>query len=103
VITLIITLASITAYLATGATLAIRSLPRAWETARKHWGESMAPASVKGMTIAMFTLWPFYLSVLAFNSGLGRIIDRGDPRAVAEKIRQQQERIANLERELGIR
>jgi hypothetical protein len=95
---LLITLSVIAAYLAAGWRIAMRSLPRAWSNARDEWGscEDFIRTSVKGQTICMFLFWPVYLSVRAVSDRLGGVIDAGDP----ERLKA---RIAELERELGIR
>jgi len=104
-ITLTITLASITAYMAAGYYAALRNLPRAWGKARDSWYgiDDTVRTSVKGQTIAMFTLWPAYLTLIFASDRLSRFVEAADPEVAAEKIRQQERRIAQLERDLGIR
>ena len=97
---LLIALSGAAVYLAAGWRIAVRGLPRAWANARHEWGggygDDLVRTSVKGQTICMFLFWPVYLSVRAASARLGRVIDTGDP----ERLKA---RIAELERELGIR
>src|SRR6266496_4320474 len=102
-ITLIITLASIIAYLTIGYRAALRNLPRAWAEARKQWGSWNAEASVKGRTICMFLFWLFYIPGRAIGDQFNRVIRDADPQVAATKIKDHQERIRELERELGMR
>lgn len=98
-VVLLITLSGATVYLAAGWRIAMRHLPRAWASARAEWGicgEDYIRGSVKEQTAAMFLFWPVYLSVRAASARLGRVVDAGDP----ERLKA---RIAELERELGIR
>ena len=94
---LLIALFAAAVYLAVGWRIAVRSLPRAWANARSHWSfEDSARESVIVQTVCMFLLWPVYLSIRTASARLGRVIDEGDP----ERLK---DRIAELERELGIR
>ncbi len=102
-ITLIITLASIIAYLTAGYRAALRNLPRAWAGARKQWGSWNAEASVKGRTICMFLFWFFYIPGRAIGDWFNRVITDADPEVAARKMKEQQARIRELERELGMR
>jgi hypothetical protein len=104
VTTLAIVLAAIAAYLTAGAAIARRHLPRAWAKARDFWCESgNIRGSVKAQTIAMFLLWPVMLAGLAVTGRLDHVIDAADPVMLARKIGERDRRIAQLEREAGIR
>lgn len=103
-ITLIITLASIWFYFLCGWLAAVRNLPRAWREARAFWHDSdMARTSVKTRTAFMLLLWVFYIPGRAICDWFGHVVDAGDPEVLADRIRAQQKRIAELEREAGIR
>ena len=98
-VVLLIALPGAAVYLVAGWRIAVRNLPRAWAKTRGEWGtlgEDYIRGSVKTQTACMFLFWPVYLTVTATSDRLGRVVDAGDP--VRLKAR-----IAELERELGIR
>lgn len=103
-ITLISTLASIVFYFLAGWLAAVRNLPRAWAESRKQWKlEDLARDSVKARTASMVMFWPFYLPGRAIGVFFGHVIDAGDPEVIARKSKDQQVRIAQLEKDLGLR
>jgi len=104
-ITLIITLASVMFYFLFGWLAAVRNLPRAWTEARKQWRgmEDTAKESVIGRTICMFLFWIFYLPGRAVSTFICHVVDAGDPKVLEDKVREQNRRIRELEKELGIR
>jgi hypothetical protein len=94
---LIIVLSCAALYLAAGWHIALRCLPRSWVNARATWSDKdMIRVSVKQQTAFMFLAWPAYLTIRVLSAQLGRVVDAGDP----QKLKK---RIAELERELGIR
>jgi len=104
VITLIITLASVTAYFTAGWACAVHNLPRAWREARDFWHDSeLARTSVKARTVFMLLLWVFYIPGRAVGDWFGHAVDARDPKVTEDKVREQARHIAKLERELGIR
>lgn len=101
-ITLIIALFSVIAYLFFGWVAALRNLPRAWAEAREHASYDMT-GSARARTLLMFLFWPFYIPGRAIGTVFFHVVDAGDPEVVAKKMREQQKRIDQLERDLGIR
>jgi hypothetical protein len=103
-VVLLIALSGAAVYLVAGWRIAVRNLPRAWEHARSEWGggfdsqmqRDLIRSSVRGQVVAMILFWPVILTYLALSARLDRAVDAGDP--VRLKAR-----IAELERELGIR
>lgn len=91
------------AYLGIGTGLAKWDLPRLWNAARHDWSSSdSARESVQMMTLCTVLFWPFRMPWLALWSLTGRAIDRGDPQRLENELREAQQRIAELERDLGI-
>ncbi len=102
--TLIITLTSIWFYFLFGWLAAVRNLPRAWREARDFWHDSdMARTSVKARTVFMLLFWVFYIPGRAIGEWFGHVVDTADPRIVEDKVRKQEQRIRQLERDLGLR
>ena len=98
-----IAIIAVCAYLIAGWRIAIRQLPRAWASAREAWSyDDTQLGSVKGQTLGMFLFWPVYLTVRRISDRLGDVAGKGDPVALARKVAERDERIAQLERELGI-
>lgn len=99
-----ITIASVMFYLLAGTLAATRNLPRAWAEARNQWcSDEMVRTSVKARTVCMLLFWPFYIPARIVGVFFGHVIDSGDPEVIAAKVRKQQQRIAQLERDLGLR
>lgn len=99
-----IVLASIAAYLAMGWWLAMRDLPQAQIRARRHWHyNDTIRSSVKEQTVSMCLVWPVLSPLRAFSCRLDEAIDARDPDLLAAKVAERDQRIAQLERELGMR
>jgi len=91
------------AYFSIGWYLARRDLPRAWAAARKEYTkEKYVLARVKEDTTATLFFWPVVLPVRAFGGAVEKTAVEHDPREKDRRIREQEKRIAELERELGI-
>lgn len=100
----LIALAGVAAYLAVGWRMAVRGLPVAWANARREWHlEATIRGSVKAQTICMLLFWPVFLTVRAVSARLGTVIDAGDPVRLKAQVAERDARIAEMERELGIR
>lgn len=103
---LIITLATITSYFAIGFTWSKRMLPKWWEIAREdnaHWftpeyKRQYTRGSVKSQYFWKAVAWPFFALF-----GLDSVIDKHDPERIKKENDSREQRIRDLERELGIR
>jgi hypothetical protein len=97
-------LAVAAAYLFAGWRIAMSQLPRAWETARQTWyAEDNIRSSVREQTWCMAFFWPLIMPSRVLSRRMDARIDRGDPVALARKVADRDRRIAQLERELGIK
>lgn len=97
-------LAGLAAYLAAGWHIARKRLPRAWAKARENWHfDNSIRSSVRWQTIGTCLVWPAVLLWCAIAARMDQVIDAGDPVELERKIRDRDRRIAQLEREAGIR
>jgi len=91
------------AYFWIGWRMAIAGLPAAWDGARRAWDlDSNQRIFVRGRMITTTFFWPLVLPGRAVIRKLDATADAADPVALAARIREQDARIAQLERELGI-
>lgn len=104
-------LACLAAYFGVGWRLAKWDMPRAWagairENSSSYDGEvyeDMARQSVAFQTMGTIILWPvmipFWRLLVPAIKGA---VEQGDPRALQREIKARDERIAELEKELGL-
>lgn len=104
-ITLLVVLGSIAAYLLIGALVARVSMPALWARALKEHSNSSAGytdwargAVVTGVVVR-WCFWPF----MGPYELLARRIDAADPRELERRNKEQARRIEELERELGVK
>jgi hypothetical protein len=110
----------LTAYLFIGWRLAIRRLPALWEEARRteidaypnilaacpYRAPSMLAAArsqVRDRTMGLIFFWPLIFTARAVRGRLDQAIDAGDSVGLAAKVAARDRRIAQLERDLGIK
>lgn len=92
-------LAFLVAYFAVGWMLAVRDLPRIWERSRQRWTvESIVRSEVNAGTTMTLFFWPVRLPFIR----VAKFADRFDPKRIEAERREQDQRIADLERELRI-
>lgn len=92
--------AYLTAYFAIGWRLAQRDLPNLWARARRRWDyDKIAVGEVHSGTVLTTLFWPIRLPFVMAAT----VADRFDPKVVEAKRREQEKRIAELERELEIK
>jgi hypothetical protein len=97
-------IAYLCAYLTVGWKLAMRDIPNARRRAEAAWHHSdIVRTSVKEQTVCMVLFWPLLLPWRRMNTKFGHVIDNHDPSAINEQIRERDQRIAELERELGLK
>jgi hypothetical protein len=121
-ITLLITVGAIIAYVVTGFTAARIAQPAIISRHTYRRGDRIRPFSSEYMaepgynhsrdgiyrraalisTWMMIFTWPVYGFILGVNTRIDRALDEADPAIQQRKIKEQQERIEDLERELGI-
>lgn len=91
-------------YIAVGRWYATRTATLDARNAREEWHyESSARGSFKARQLTSAWLWPFKMVGLAATSDLNSRWDSVDPERVAERERSSARRIAELERQLGIK
>jgi hypothetical protein len=99
----LLVVASLAAYFWIGWRQAVAGLPAAWDGARRAWDlDSNQRIFVRGRMITTTLFWPLMLTGRAAIRKLDAIADAADPAALAARVREQDTRIAQLERELGI-
>lgn len=99
-LTLVIVLASIAAYLFIGSKVAMGAVPQLWVRARKNWStEHYVREAVVAGVVARWLCWP----VMCAYELLARSIDARDPKEAERRKREMEARIAELERELGLK
>jgi len=92
------------AYLATGWHLARKRLPQAWANARDRWTiPEYARSSVRWQTAWMILFWLVLLPCRSLMAHADQVLAAGDPQELERGIRERDRRIAELERETGIR
>lgn len=93
-------------YFAIGWKLAIRDIPNARHRAAAEYDRDyyadLADFSVKEQTICTVLFWPIAIPLRRFSSKLDRTIAHHDPVKLQAQISERDQRIAELERELGI-
>ena len=95
---------SLMIYLVVGWQIAVHEIPVAWTRAREEWySEDLQRESVCWQTIRVFFLWPVIFTVRRIRRRFDQAIDAGDPVALAAKVAERDQRIAQLERDLGIK
>lgn len=95
-------------YLAIGYRCAIRNLPRSIRRAGKEWGwddigTPYARGDVRIGFITMLLFWVVRIPMNAVSNNLDSVIDQHNPEAMEKRVAEQDQRIAELERELGMR
>lgn len=94
---------ALAAYFGIGVALAKRDLPRLWEATRESWSlPSSVRESVILMSLVTVLTWPVRVPFLLLWVAVGRAVDQGDPERVQKELADAQQRITELERELGI-
>jgi hypothetical protein len=102
--TALIILGSIFAYILIGGLVAKASLPALWRRARGHWDgsyfrdENWARGDVVTAAVCRALFWP----VMGLYEILARSIDRSNPFEMERRLKQQEARIRELEHELGV-
>lgn len=105
---LLIVLASIAAYLIIGWRLAVWDVPRSLAYQRKHYPSiTRTPEDAAGYAVPAFVCmtlaWPIAWPVCHSGRSITRQISKADPVAQRKAIESQASRIAELEREMGMR
>lgn len=72
------------------------------ESGYHHHHDGIYRRAVFISTWMMIFTWPVYGFVLGINARIDRTLNEADPVVQQRRIKEQQERIANLERELGV-
>jgi hypothetical protein len=91
--------AYLTAYFAIGWTLAKRDLPHLWERARgRRHSKGVIASEVNSGTVLTLLFWPLRMPFIF----AARAATRFDPEVIEAERREQERRIAELERELRI-
>lgn len=102
-ITLLIVLGAVAAYLGIGYRAALWNVPGSWERAREMWSSDYnRRGDVRLSFLTMLFLWPARLPSLFLTGAVERAIDRGDPKRLQDELERRRRRIAELERELGL-
>jgi hypothetical protein len=90
-------------YFLVGGHLALHYRPIFWARARETWTiPEYAIGSVKARMTIMALFWPVALPITGADRALSRLATEGDPRERDRRHKEAQQRIAQLERELGI-
>jgi hypothetical protein len=95
-----IVLLGLGAYFAAGVLTCRRRLPIIWKHARREWSgiDSYVRSSVRWRIIGTVLAGPVLLLAVDFGGRLDRFAEGGDPKILAAKLREREQRIAELER-----